>query len=150
MGRLDDMADRVELRDLVDRYALAADTRDRDGFVGAFTADGVLSVGSTELRGAKRLADPLAYLDLHYVRTMHFTGNHIVDLDGDSAEGIVYGLAHHLTKDGTELRDTAMAVRYTDTYSRTDAGWRIAHRKVDVDWEEDRAAVPVRGPLSDI
>ena len=84
MGRLDDIADRVELKDLIDRYCLAADTRDKEGFAAVFTADGVLDVGM-ELRGAEQIASPLDYLDLHYLKTMHFVGNHIVDLDGDTA-----------------------------------------------------------------
>jgi uncharacterized protein (TIGR02246 family) len=150
VGRLEDAADRVELRALVDRYAVAADTRDRDGFVGAFTGDGVLAVAAgVELRG-RQIATPLDYLDAHYERTMHFVGNHDVTVHGDTAHGIVYCIAHHLSRRDGELVDTAMAARYEDTYVRTEAGWRIARRAVTIDWEEDRAALPVRGPLSEL
>jgi hypothetical protein len=150
MGRIEDAADRIELRALVDRYAVAADTRDRDGFVGAFTGDGVLAVGAdVELRGAQ-IAAPLDYLDAHYERTMHFVGNHDVTLAGDAAHGVVYCLAHHLSRRDGELVDTAMAARYEDDYVRTETGWRIARRAVTIDWEEDRVALSVRGPLSEL
>ena len=31
-----------------------------------------------------------------------------------------------------------MIIRYSDEYSRSGDGWRIAHRKLTIDWEEDR------------
>jgi hypothetical protein len=33
---------------------------------------------------------------------------------------------------------------------RTDDGWRIAHRDMNVDWQEDRPASPPAGPLGPI
>jgi uncharacterized protein (TIGR02246 family) len=151
VGRLDDAADLVELRALVDRYALAADRRDRDRFADVFAPDGVLDLGGGhQLSGAVELAAPLDYLDQHYQRTMHFVGNHVVTLDGDTASGLVYCLAHHVGAHGDGLRDSAMALRYDDRYVRTTDGWRIAHRTVEVDWEEHRDALPVQGPLSEL
>lgn len=100
MTRLDHTADRVELRALVDRYAIAADSRDRAAFAGVFTADGVLAVGpGAGLVGPDAIPAPLDYLD---------------------------------------------------RYVRTDDGWRIAQRRVNVDWQEDRPASPPAGPLGPI
>jgi len=151
VGRVDDAADLIELRALVDRYALAADTRDRAGFAGVFAPDGVMDLGGGhELTGAEELPAPLDYLDQHYLRTMHVVANHIVTLEGDAATGLVYCLAHHISRQGEELRDSAMAVRYEDRYVRTADGWRIAHRAVKVDWEEHRDALSVQAPLGDL
>ena len=151
MTRLDDTADRVELRALVDRYALAADSRDRAGFAGVFTADGVLAIGpGIGLDGPDAIPAPLDYLDAHYTHTMHFVGNHDVVLDGDTATGTVYCLAHHLSARGDEMIDSCMGLRYFDRYVRTDDGWRIAHRSMNVDWQEDRPASPPAGPLGPI
>ena len=103
-----------------------------------------------ELIGAEQIASPLDYLDLHYGRTMHFVGTHVIDLDGDTATGLVYCLAHHLSGEGSEQKVTVMAIRYEDSYIRTDAGWRFARRTMNPDWEEQRTALPVQPPLSDI
>jgi uncharacterized protein (TIGR02246 family) len=151
MSRLDDSADRVELRALVDRYAVAADTRDRAGFAGVFTADGVLDIGADGgLVGPDAIPAPLDYLDAHYTRTMHFVGTHDVVLDGDRATGTVYCLAHHLWARDDETIVSCMAMRYFDRYVRTDDGWRIAHRGMSVDWQEDRPVSPPAGPLGPI
>jgi len=151
MTRLDDTADRVELRALVDRYAIAADSRDRAGFAAVFTADGVLAVGpGPGLVGPDAIPAPLDYLDEHYTHTMHFVGNHDVTLDGDNATGTVYCLAHHLWTRDDEMFVSCMAMRYFDRYVRTADGWRIARRSMRVDWQEDRPASPPAGPLGPI
>jgi hypothetical protein len=139
MGRVDDAVDRLELRELVERYALGADSRDREMFGGAFTAGGILatSTGRT-YDGRDAIVSTLAHLDAHYPRSMHFVGNHVVQLDGDAATGLVYCLAHHVYTRYGEDRDTVMVIRYRDEYRRTADGWRIARRTLQIDWQEDR------------
>ena len=146
MTRLEAAADRVELRALVDQYAVAADTRDRARFADVFTPDAVLSLGARDLVGHAEIVTPLDYLDAHYGRTMHLVGNHDVTLDGDTAHGLVYCLAHHISGTGDDATDTMMAVRYVDDYVRTGSGWRIARRATHVDWLEDRRAELSRRP----
>jgi hypothetical protein len=150
MSRLEDAADRVELRALVDRYGVAADSRDRERFGGVFTQNGVLSMGSTELQGRDVIPSILDYLDAHYPRSMHFMGNHDVVLDGDRAQGTVYCRAHHLTRRGEDASSTVMTIRYVDDYVRTGEGWLIAHRTLNFDWEEERPVFPeLRPPLDE-
>ena len=97
MSRLEEAVDRLELRELVERYALGADTRDRDLFGGVFTEDGVLATsGGGDFIGRAAIVSTLDYLDAHYPKSMHFVGNHQVTLDGDAARGLVYCLAHHV------------------------------------------------------
>jgi hypothetical protein len=69
---------------------------------------------------------------------MHFVGNHQVDVTGDLATGLVYCLAHHVYERDGQERDTLMVIRYRDRYARTAEGWRIAHRTLVIDWQEDR------------
>lgn len=142
MGRMEDAVDRLELRELVERYALGADSRDRLVFGGAFTEDGVLatSTGRT-YDGRDAVVSTLDHLDAHYPRSMHFVGNHQVQLDGDAATGLVYCLAHHVYARDGEDRDTLMVIRYRDEYRRTVDGWRISRRSLQIDWQEDRPLV---------
>ena len=140
MNRLEQAADRQELRSLVDRYARAADERNRRNFAGVFTPDGVLSTSQGgRFEGRSAIAALIDHLDAHYPRTMHFVGNHDVELDGDHAEALVYCLAHHMySEDAESRRDTLMLIRYRDKYIRTEEGWRIKSRDLDIHWEEDR------------
>jgi uncharacterized protein (TIGR02246 family) len=139
VSRIEDAVDRLELRELVERYALGADTRDREVFAAVFTDDGALvtAAGGTYV-GPNAIVSTLDYLDAHYPRSMHFVGNHQVQLDGDRAQGIVYCLAHHVYSRDGEDRDTLMVIRYQDDYRRTADGWRIARRSLRIDWQEDR------------
>ncbi len=139
MSRIEDAVDRLELRELVERYALGADTRDREMFGAVFTDDGVLatSAGGT-YDGRAAIVSTLDYLDAHYPRSMHFVGNHQVELAGETAKGLAYCLAHHVYSRDGEDRDTLMVIRYQDEYRRTADEWRIARRALQIDWQEDR------------
>jgi uncharacterized protein (TIGR02246 family) len=149
MSRLEDAADLVELRALVERYGVAADSRDRERFGKVFTPDGVLSISGMELKGRDVIPSILDYLDAHYPRSMHFMGNHDVELEGDTARGTVYCLANHLRIQGDSATNTVMAIRYVDRFVRTDEGWLIDHRELYFDWEEERPAfAEPRPPLT--
>ena len=138
----DEVADRIELRALVDAYATALDTRDSDGLVALFTPDahfGIYEPGRSDpshaFNGAAELATLMEMLRV-YGDTMHLMANHTVTIDGDGAAGEVYCLAHHLTDKDGETVDLVMTIRYRDRYARTSAGWRLARREVVRFWNE--------------
>ena len=69
--------------------------------------------------------------------TTHLTGNQLIELDGDSAHLETYLLTVQWTTPGpshTEPPGAVSGVRYQDDVVRTDKGWRIARRTVDLDW----------------
>lgn len=137
-----EVGDRQELRGLVDRYAQCADRRDRPGFAAGFTVDGVLVVGGgREIKGREAIGNVLEHLEMTYLRTMHFVGNHVVDLEGDGATGETYCIAHHIYSDSGFERDTSMFIRYQDTYARTADGWKISRRELNIAWQEDRPVI---------
>ena len=138
-----DVADRLALRGLVDEYALAVDARDADRFAGLFTPDGVLAViepgdpePSLSYRGHDQLRGVMELL-ASFSTTFHVMANFTCRIDGSTAEGDTYRLAHHLTEDevgGTT--DTLMLIRYHDAFRRVDGGWRIERRDVLRQWTE--------------
>jgi uncharacterized protein (TIGR02246 family) len=139
MGRLEEAADRGELRALVESYAFAADRRDHAGFAGVFTVDGVIATGKDRrFQGRDAIAALVDHLEANYQKTMHFVGNHGVQLHGDHATGLTYCLAHHVYERDGVKRDTLMVIRYHDKYVRSQKGWEIEERTLDIDWTEDR------------
>jgi len=148
---LAELADRLAIRRLVDDYARAADRVDGAAAGACFTPDGVLRIcnrGQAEpvrmRTGPDEIAAAFAGLGRYDV-TLHVVANHYVDLDGDTATGETYCLAHHIhdADDGTGKLDYVMAIRYLDQYRRTEVGWRLAQRELQVEFTEDR---PVTGP----
>lgn len=150
---LDELADRLEIRTVVDRYARAADRVDGAAAAALFTPDGALRIFERgteepvrERIGRDAIATAFAGLSRYDV-TLHVVANHLVDLAGDTATGETYCLAHHVRTvgegDAAHLSDYMMAIRYLDSYVRTDEGWRIAQRHLQLEFTEER---PVSGP----
>jgi hypothetical protein len=144
---LEEAADRIAIRELVEAYAHCADRRDANGQIALFTADTHFVVymdandpkPSMELHSRAELATVFADLN-KYAATMHFLGQTtILTLIHDRATGETYCIPHHLTiKDGSRHLMIA-ALRYTDTFVKTDGTWLFAERKLYVDWMEERA-----------
>jgi alkylhydroperoxidase family enzyme len=146
------LAERFELRDLVDAYATAIDERDTDLLVSLFTPDAQLFVvedgrdqelaryrGSAEL---VRLMDRLG----NYGSTMHVISNHRVRVDASRTTGVAYCLAHHLTERDGATQDLVMVIRYFDRYARAgdEGAWQIAERKIVRYWDELRPILDER------
>lgn len=141
-----DADDRFAIRDLFDAYAHCADRRDATGQAALFTEDTRFTVfmdgAGTEptyvLHGREALMPVFDDLNRYEVTT-HFNGQSRVVLDGDSATGESYTIAHHIwTEDGVRKLMVA-SLRYLDEYTRTAAGWRFAARDLILDWSETRA-----------
>ena len=140
-------ADRLAIRELVEAYAHCADRRDVKGQMSLFTADTHFVVymnnkdptPTQELHSREALAPVFAELQ-KYDATMHFVGQSTIQtLAGDRATGEAYTLAHHLTVDGGKRSLMIAALRYYDTFVKTDGAWLFAERKLYVDWLEERA-----------
>jgi ketosteroid isomerase-like protein len=142
----EEAADRLAIRELVEAYAHCADRRDAKGQMALFTPDthfvvymnAKASTPSQELRSREALAPVFADLN-QYAATMHFLGQTtILTLTRDRGTGETYCMPHHLTIDGKSRRLMIAALRYMDTFVKTDGEWLFAERKLYVDWLEER------------
>ncbi|WP_078290085.1 nuclear transport factor 2 family protein [Mycobacterium sp. D16R24] len=141
--------DRLAIQDLVARYASAADRRDVDTLVGLFSPDAELvrppvllrRGDSAALQGRQAIADSIVAALAPLRATYHLLGQQSATVNGDTATGEVYCMAHHIYLRGDEHRDNVLAVRYLDTYERGPTGWVFTRREPVVVFSEDR---PVR------
>lgn len=131
------MSDLVALRGLVDAYAVAMDDCDLEALASQFDSDGQLVVvAAGREKPLAVLTGPgpegigaiaLAMRDC-YEHTLHNVTTHVAALDGDSATGTTYCVAHHVPPDGGEVE--FLAVRYAESFRRDQRGWRFARREV--------------------
>jgi ketosteroid isomerase-like protein len=147
---MDELRDRIALRELVEAYAHNVDRLDPDAVAALFCEDGVLAIyeGNPDRvepqrvrSGRREIADALAGLS-RYAVTTHFLGQQSVQLDGDVATGETYCMAHHITDVDGERRDKVLSIRYLDRFRRVDARWRIDERVLIVDWADERVLPP--------
>jgi SnoaL-like domain len=71
-----------------------------------------------------------------FTRTMHFVGNVIVDVTGDTAWSEAYTIAFHrlVPAVGNQESDYICGLRYLDRHTRRDGKWRIAERRCIYEW----------------
>lgn len=132
---LQELADRIEIVDVLARYARGVDRCDWDLVRNCYHDD------ATDDHGLFRgdVDGLLAFLgDLagKLASTTHHLGNQLVELDGDGAkaETSCLGWYRRLDRIGAE-RSVAQGLRYLDRFERRDGRWAIADRVVVLDWE---------------
>ena len=144
--QLQQAADRLAIRNLVDQYAYCADTRDAQGQMALFTEDTRFIVfmdakSSEPTQVINKRADLFPVFDNlnTYRATMHFNGQStLLQLEDDTATGIVYCIAHHQTiKDGVQKLMIAN-IKYHDSFVKQNGKWLFSERKLMVDWIENR------------
>ena len=144
----EEVADRLAIRQLIDAYAHCADRRDAKGQMALFTADTVFEVfmdsrsaePTQTLRGRDALAPVFENLNA-YQATTHFNGQSTVEIEGNTAKGESYCIAHHLTVDGEKRMLMVASIRYLDTFSKENGAWLFAERKLMVDWTDTRSSL---------
>ena len=144
-----DAADRLCIRHLFDAYAHCADRRDREGQKALFTEDtrfvvymaGEGSEPTYTLNGREALTPVFADLN-KYEATTHFNGQSTVTLNGTTATGESYTIAHHLYTDNGVRKIMIASLRYLDTFTKIDGIWYFAERHLVVDWTETRTSTP--------
>jgi hypothetical protein len=127
--RLQAMADRVELAELMHRYALAIDTARFDDLCHVFTVDASVDFGSvdqyvegeTGVNGIERIIAWFRTVLAPFPDVLHFMSNHVVDLDGDRARIRTCMHVMHMPMGGV----------YDAQAVRTPAGWRLRHLRLD-------------------
>ncbi|MFA5938047.1 MAG: nuclear transport factor 2 family protein [Sinimarinibacterium sp.] len=125
------LADRIELKDLVVRYANAIDRRDFEALDSVFTPDAWIDyramggVDGPYPAVKKWLPQALQ----HFPAYMHFVGNCGFTIDGDRATGRIACFNPMVVPKPEGGTDTMfLGLWYVDEYVRTADGWRITRR----------------------
>lgn len=133
-----EIADRLALRELADRYARIVDDRDYALVDRVFTADAELVGPDFRLEGTDAIRQALRGIE-RYTATQHCMGQQSLELDGDEARGEVYCVAYHVLEAPEGDLRIDWGIRYRDAYRREPAGWRIARRELQIVWRQRQA-----------
>ena len=143
-ARLQLLVDKQDITEVLYRYCRGIDRRDYELVRSCYQADAIDDHG--DFRGS--VDEFLAYVQRGlpvFERTMHFIGNVLIDVDGDTARAESYIVAHHhlATSRSKPERDFSVGLRYVDDFARDRGSWLIAARVCAFEW----ARIDPVGPL---
>jgi hypothetical protein len=124
-----------DIRDVYYRYCRGIDRRQYELVRSCYHPDAMDNHGDY-VGGVDGFIDYIQANLPRFVRTMHFLGNILIEVDGTEARGEAYTLAlHHLRASGSKPeRDFVVALRYVDDFELRHGEWRIANRVCVFEW----------------
>jgi len=124
----------LAMRRTAENYAFAVDQVDGERFAAQFIKDGVLVAPLGNIVGRKALSEVPRRVAERYARTWHAVFNLVPVIKGDTARAETYGIARHFMRDSSgRPLCYEMTIRYADQFVRTDGGWLLAERKLQLD-----------------
>lgn len=137
------LTDRVEINDLLIRYAVSLDSRDWAQLATCFTEDAVAEYG--ELAGRNDGRDEIVAACRHALEgldaSQHIVGNFVIAADGDAATATCYLHAQHYLVSANGNNTFVVGGTYHDRLIRSPEGWRITHRRLEVTWTDGNAGI---------
>jgi SnoaL-like domain len=133
-AKIEELLDRVAIEDVLYRYCHAVDRCDRELLLGVYwpgaTDDHIFWQGTAE-----DFVDFCIPVLESRDQTLHSITNVMIRIEGDQAYVQSYYRAYERLrqKDGTP-NDLTMYGRYLDRMEKREGEWRIAERKVQMDW----------------
>ncbi len=128
--RLQQLFDRMEIRELTARYNHAFDDQNAQAWAAVFTADGAMEVaGGDTVQGREALA--AMCLAVGY-GTVHMTTDAVTTIDGDHARQVCTLILARRTREPA-TRVFQLTGRYEDELVRTPDGWRFKRRRATLD-----------------
>jgi 3-phenylpropionate/cinnamic acid dioxygenase small subunit len=142
-----DIADRLEIEDVLTRYAWAIDTGEFDALDQVFTPDAF--VDYTSAGGIKgnypEVKEWLSTVLPHFPAYQHFVTNKDIRVDGDSATSRAGFYNPMAQAKGDGLSFFFVGGEYHDKLVRTPQGWRIKERIEKTVWAD--GDVPATPPV---
>ena len=147
--------DRLDITDVLYRYASTIDAFDLDGLRATLDDEIVAQYGNAEqMTGADTVVAWIAGMIEDVVWQHHFLSVYHVEVDGDEAKALVYHTSHQLF--GPEPESAKVLVgRYHNELRRTADGWKISKLVLELLWAESKvdatgyfASIGGRGPIS--
>lgn len=150
---LRDIQDRIEVTDVLYRYASTIDKFDLDGLRGTLADDLVARYGNADpVIGGDAVAAWITEAIAPVIWQHHLLSVYHVEVDGDDAQALVYHTSHQVFEDEPESAKVLVG-RYHNELRRETDGWKISKLVLELLWGEAKldaagyfALVGGRGP----
>ena len=134
--KLQELADRLEISELIATYGQIADQKRFEDSRSCCTEDVLADFGFGRAHGVDTLIGYGRQALGVFERTQHFISNVLIELAGDSATVTANVLAVHIPRADDPKTHFDLGGRYQFSTVRTDAGWRISRVRFDAVWSQ--------------
>ena len=132
---LEEVADRIEIGQLVCKYSRAIDRRDYDLLKSLYAENSIDEHGGMFSGSGAEFVEWVSKILEASGHTSHQVLNHLIELAGDYAEGEVYTCNVHIMEDSEGRKvNISNVIRYLDKYIKSGNGWQFLHRKTVADY----------------
>lgn len=132
---LEEVADRIEIQQLVCKYSRAIDRRDYALLKSLYAEDSIDEHGGMFTGSGAEYVDWVTQILEGSGHTSHQILNHMIELNGDYAEGEVYTCNVHIMENSEgEKLNVSTGTRYLDKYIKSANRWQFLHRKTVADY----------------
>lgn len=131
-GKIQEIADKLEIQELLARYSICVDTGDADGFAAIFTEDGIWEWRAVGLSfcGRRAIGEIARAVSTHVKGAQHAISNPLIRIEGNKAKSICQ-LTCFLSR--PEQIYSLMLGYYEDELVKVDDTWLISRRSVRVE-----------------
>lgn len=138
-----EVADRMAIADVLNMHSRGVDRADEATLKSAYWPDAQVAYGGFN-GAAHEFCSMLPRVIRRFAHTQHRIANVTIDLRGDDARVESYVTAYHYLEaaDGTDTEMTYLG-RYLDRMAKRDGVWKIIHRRVLMDWNQNVPATAV-------
>ena len=128
------LQDRVDVEQVLYRYSSAVDSFDQEALRSVLADDIEAHYGNGDpVSGGDALASWIMEATASVIWQHHLLNVYHVDLDGDSARTVAYLTSYQVFKEQPDAA-VLLAARYHDELRRTDDGWKLSKRTMEILW----------------
>src|SRR5215217_5123860 len=133
------LQDRMDITDVLYRYASTIDRFDLDGLRRVLADDVWAQYGNADpVVGGDAVARWIGDATAHVVWQHHLLSVYHVEVDGDRASALVYHTSHQVFEDDPDTAKLLVG-RYHNELRREPDGWRISRLVLEILWGEEKA-----------